>query len=395
MVSKKALLLLLLFFSCTSNPSPTTSGSGNYSFYILAKDGKDCLVKTDSLSGETIYPEQQGAKLEYSEFDRDIIVKHHFIYHTDRRSGYFSKYHFDRNSYTKVDSIAALSFLIQNACWTGGDTLLLTGLEKPGYARAKYMLLKTDKLQLIAGGYLNLPAPQPPFTSISIGFTDYRKEHILIGYTYHQQKGKTSDTMYVTNLTYPALKAMSTDKDTRSAYPGAVNTVQKTSFEDEAGDFYFMSCPGIALGNRTELPTAVFRIKKGESTVDKGYFFNTSAVIHNHGYGLWYLGNHKAIMRCERKDLFTGLSDHYSKAHFEFYLLDLSTQQVIKKLNLPLDKGTRRECVLVDKGFAWIATNSTLEGNYIWKYDIGKDTLIKVMQLAGNTDFIMRMDPLR
>ena len=108
---------------------------------------------------------------------------------------------------------------------------------------------------------------------------------------------------------------------------------------------------------------------------------------------MWSLGHQQVIVRAERKDLFTGLGDHYSKAHFEFYVADLA-HHTLRKLDLPLDKGTRRECVIVKDDIAYISLNSSTEGNFIWQYNIRTGTLKKGLQLAGDTDFILRIDRL-
>jgi hypothetical protein len=38
--------------------------------------------------------------------------------------------------------------------------------------------------------------------------------------------------------------------------------------------------------------------------------------------------------------------------------------------------------------------NSSTEGNFIWIYNIRTGSLKKGLELAGNTDFILRMDKL-
>ena len=260
-------------------------------------------------------------------------------------------------------------------------------------------MIQTGDMKIIKEGFLDIPVPSGRFTSLSTGFTELRKDKLFIGYTYHQQLSSydytTSDTLYVATFSYPEMKRLNIQKDTRSTYPGGTNTVQPYSFNDEQGNFYFMTCPGIALGNRADLPTGIFRIKAGQDLLDKDYFFNISgSIINNHAYGMWYLGNNQAIIRSERKDLFKGLNDHYSTAHFEFHIIDLSGK-VLKKLDLPLDKGTRRACVIVKGDTAYISINSTKEGNYIWLYNIKTGVLKKGLQLAGNTDFMMRIDDLK
>lgn len=393
--------LLVLFFcaSCNQNNHQDLSPSKKkYSLYILGKDGKEYLMETDSLNSGSVRPEEEGALLDGDVMDRDVIVHQGYYYHLSRKKASFEKYKLNGSTLTLLAAMPLKDFSIENYNWIANDTLLLTGLNKADYTQVKYISLNTDKMQQTSAGEINIPRPCGKFTSVSIGFAELRKGKMLLGYTYNEQLSSsnysTSDTTYVAVIKYPEMQLIKTDKDTRSTSPGGTNTIQSYAFNDEQGNYYFMSCPGIALGNRPELPTGIFRINAARETIDKSYFFDISgSVIQNHAYGIWYLGHHKAIIRSERKDLFKGLSDHYSTAHFEFYVLDLLKKD-IKKLDLPLDKGTRRECVIVKDNLAYIAVNSTLNGNYIWSYNISNGTLKKGLQLAGDTDFIMRADKL-
>lgn len=404
--AKKAILLLasliisFCHYSCSQKPDNSNiSGDKKYSMYILGKDGQEYIIETNSLDSGKILPEKQGAILDAKAMDRDIIVKNGSYYHLNRKKATLSKYNLQNNSLNTIAPIPLKDFSIENYFWVGTDSLLLTGLDINGFKQAKYVLIETKKMNSISSGNLAIPQPSGKFTSMSIGFVELRKDHLFLGYTYHQQLSSsnytTSDTTYIAELGYPKMNLLKIDKDTRSTYPGGINTVQSYSFNDEQNNFYFMSCPGIALGNRPDVPTGIFRIKAGEESLDKDYFINiSSSLINNHAYGVWYLGNNKAIIRSERKDLFKGLGDHYSTAHFEFYLIDLAAAKVLKKLDLPLDKGTRRECVIVKDNIAYIAVNSSTKGNFVWMYDIKTGSLKKGIELAGNTDFIMRIDKL-
>lgn len=390
------LSLLVCTIACTQ-----VSKSGKdkkYSLYILSKDGREYIVETNTLDSGEISPDQLGADLEKQRITRTVIVKNGFYYHLNRKNAAFEKYEINAQNITELAAIPLSDFSIENYRWMNGDTLLLTGLDSKTSSQAKYVIMTTGNMQTIASGNMEITRPQGRFNSISIGFVERRKQNLLVGYTYHQwldaSNYTTSDTTYVTELTYPQMTAVKTSKDTRSTYPGGINTLQPYSFDDGQGNYFFMTCPGIALGNRPELPTGIMKIKANEDAPDKDYFLNLSASTHNHAYGIWYLGNHQAIIRSERKDLFKGLGDHYSTAHFEFYLINVAEGKVIKKLDLPLDKGTRRECVLVQNDIAYISVNSTTEGNYIWLYNIKTGVLKKGLKLTGNTDFILRIDKL-
>jgi hypothetical protein len=394
--------LLLAMIAFTVGCAERESGQSDalqkkYSIYTMAEDGQEFLMTTDSLSGGRLEPEKSGVKVDPQRIFYDLIVHKGYYYRLDAKTQEFLKIGIENKKFTTKSRLKLEGFsAIDNYNWITPDSLLIIGYDDKS-AEVKYAKIHLDSMTAVQGK-LNLPAPSGGFNWTSVGFSHFMNGQLLVGYTYHAAHDllgyTTSDTMYVETLSYPGLKNLKNYKDSRTTYPGGVNTRQSHFFTDENGDFYFITCPGIALGNNPAKPTAIMRIRKSDGSVDPDYFFNISASsIQNNGYGFWYLGKGKAIVRTERKALFTGMGDHYKVPHFDFYEVDLETQTTTR-LNLPLDKGTARQCVIVENGIAYIAVNSDSAGNYIWIYNPEKNSLKKGLQLLGQTDYILRIERL-
>ncbi|MFD2284614.1 hypothetical protein GJU39_02895 [Pedobacter petrophilus] len=398
-VGGKLFILIAVAVLSACSTGNKDASDAKFSLYILGKNNKTYVVHTSNLDSGSIKPEVYGTEITQNYKGRDLIVRNANYYRLNAKTHLFSKFKVLPGEVEVESSFLLKNFSIECFKWIKGDTLLLTGLNAPAYNTPKFVLLNAATMKVISHGNLDIPRPSGEFTTLSIGLLEQRSGNsLLLGYTYHVSQDinnfKTSDTMYVSELNYPSMKLVKTHKDIRSTYPGGQNVIQPYSFKDEKQDLYFMSCPGIALGNRPELPTAIFRIKATQAETDKSYFFNISgSSIKNHAYGMWYLGQRQVIIRSERADLFKGLNDHYRTPHFEFHVLNLDTKE-IKKLDLPLDKGTRKECVIVQGNIAYIAINSPKKGCYIWEYNIKTGSLKRGLQLSGETDFILRIDKL-
>lgn len=366
-----------------------------YSLYVMMKDGAEYLVQTDTIDSGHLDPLAQGAKVVPSRIFYDLIVHQNNYYRLSWKTGQFLQNTVQNKAFKQTGAVQLTgTWSIDNYNWLG-DTLLILGYDSKN-AQDRYAKITLDNLKATEG-ILGLPKPAGGFNSMSIGFSTFLNGHLYLGYTYHKtglNRYTTSDTLYITELTYPGLKTVRTFKDTRSTYPGGVNTRQSHFFTDEKGDFYFIACPGIALGDNPAKPTGIFRIRKSDGRLDPDYFFNLSASpIQNHGYGFWSIGNGKAIVRTERKGLFKGMQDHYLVPHFDFYVLDLA-RQTVSRLDLPLDKGTARNCVLVENGRVYLTVNPNTGGSYVWRYDPKTGALRKGLHFDDQVDYILRLERL-
>jgi len=365
-----------------------------YSIYAMMKNGNEYVLQTDSLSSGEINPEKSGARVVPAPLYYELIVRDGQYYSIDRRRSSFVRYKIANGEFVKDTAIAIAGFSsVENYNWLSRDSLMILGYDDEA-RKVRYVKIDVRNLS-ITHGIVPISAPFGNYNWLSIGFSQFLENKLFIGYCYHTytlDNYTTGDTIYTAILDYPQLRSLKTLKDTRSVYPGGVNTRQSHSFVTENGDFYFIACPGIASGNYPDKPTGIFRIKKSQEELDPGYFFNISASeIKNHGYGFWYVGHNKAIVRTERKGLYTGMKDHYKVPHFDFYLLDLE-KHTTSRLPLPLDKGTSRQCVLVENGTVYITVNSGNEGCYVWLFNPETKSLKKGLKLSDATEYILRLE---
>lgn len=99
------------------------------------------------------------------------------------------------------------------------------------------------------------------------------------------------------------------------------------------------------------------------------------------------------MIRSERKDLFKNYKEHYIVPHIEYYEIDLITREV-QKLNLPLDRGSSRTCVLIENEKAYITINDGAGNNDVWIYQSNIRSLKKGIHFQGNVDYIFRIEKL-
>lgn len=367
---------------------------GIYSLYTFNKDGTNSLLVTDELSGGSYTIATAGIAIPTESFDRSIIVKNGFYYHLDTSTDQFTKYTLSVGGLQPVATIAMVDKHIENVHWSDERTLVLFTLDDRTYTNLEYHIIDVADFRTVDRGTVALPKSIGDYSILSIGFSTFRGDHVIIGYCYGKFIGNTEyttiDTLYTATLTYPDMEIKAIHRDARSAYPGGINTVQQYGFTDESGDYYFMSCPGIALGNTPSKPTAIFRIPAASDVIAPDYWINVSEQIGNDAYGLWYLGGGKAIIRNERKDRYTDFSDHHSTYQFEYHVVDLA-ERTLTKLDLPFDMGTRKESVLVEAGAVYIAIDDSTDTHRLWRYDIHTGEISGGLSLNG-VDYTVRLD---
>jgi len=388
------LLVIIVLCCCSCRPKEEILSSGKYALYLLKKDNRDAIILLDNLDSTYTISLEQAVPLD-KKFDRNLILHAGYYYRVDAHSKRFTKYQLEQDGLQAIADLPMEGFHIENFQWIDQHTLLLLNLDNIEYAELAYKLIDIRNFTLLREGPLQLPYSAIPKKYLSIGFSHLQNNRLMIGYSagkiLENNNYSTLDSMYTALYDFEQMQLISASADARSTYPGGINTVQTYNFTDQNGDFYLMSCPGIALGNSPHLPTAIFRIKNGQTHIDPNFMINISQQINNHAYGMWSLGKHEVLIRSERKDLYTDFSNHHNVYQFEYYRINLLSQE-FTKLALPLDKGTRKENVLVDAGKVYIGIDDENDQHQIWVYDITTKKLHTGARIQNSTNFILRID---
>lgn len=87
-------------------------------------------------------------------------------------------------------------------------------------------------------------------------------------------------------------------------------------------------------------------------------------------------------MKVWDESLISSFSDWSQGFTLEHYLVDVASQTVIKKLDIPLSKAWQRVVQISETEYAFPA--NTVDGNFIYIYNNSDDSLTKGVKLSGS-----------
>lgn len=384
------LLILLLsgFLSCTSEKDDNASQFGIFTF-----DNKDSDVfgTTSSLTSGSV---NNAEKIKIS--DTGIFTnKEGFYFGINEQTGDFVKYKIEKNNLTTVKRIPFKSVVSWRpvASWFSwaNDSTLFLGSSMSG-KQFVYATVDVKNMKIISSGNLDIPLPEKDFNYGGImGRIVGNKLYVAyMLYQYENKEALPGDTIYLATIGYPSMKTANITKDTRSTFPGGYILFWQVSLELE-GDLYFIAQPGSRLRRHPKFKSAVYRIKKGDDKLDPDYFFPLSDNISQEAYGLYDLGNGKALTKIADKSKVNQFSDYYQSSIISYYLLDLKTKSRTK-MALPNDRLDFHKNLLVKDGKAYIGIYGTDGKSTVWNYDLKSGKTSEGLKMAGQ---ILMLDELK
>lgn len=359
----------------------------NYVIYgASGTPAADYMLRTTALNSGTLTSVGNGIELTGKLRDmRWVIRKERDFYNLDNTAKKLSKYKLEDNSFTTVSEIPFTHFsaLIWYQ-WIDDTNLLLGGNSDDGKT-TKYVLLNTSTFTITQSGDFALPAPATGrMITACAGIIKDGKLHLTYSYTddNYTNGSYSSDTSYLAVMDYPSLANLKLSQDTRSAFPGTARAGAESAFVYN-NDIYIVTSPIAWNGDNTTKPTGIYRIKNGETTFDKDYFFNLSALVENNDPdGLLYLGDGKIFARNYRAENVTTWAD-WSKPIVEYMFIDLAAQ-TIKKMDLPLAYGAATTYVY-ENGKIYFQVKTDADGIYIYEYNTTSGQLSKGLKVEGLT----------
>lgn len=374
--------------SCKDDNGPDSEVEPEVSNYVLygatGTPAANYMLTTKDLSAGAITSVGNGIELTGKLRDmRWVIRKNRDFYNLDEAAKKLSKYKLEDNAFTTVAEIpfSHFTYLIWSQ-WLDDNTLLLGGNAEDGQT-TKYVIVNTATLTITSSGTFALPVPaKGKMITACAGIIKDGKLHLTYSYTddSYANGSYSSDTSFLAVMDYPSLANLKLSQDTRSAFPGTARAGAESAFVYN-NDIYIVTSPIAWNGDNTTKPTGIYRIKNGETTFDKDYFFNLSELVNNNDPdGLLYLGDGKIFARNYRDENVTTWAD-WSKPIVEYMFIDLA-KKTIKKMDIPLSYGASTTYVY-ENNKIYFQAKTDAEGIYIYEYDVAADKLSKGLKVDG------------
>lgn len=304
-------------------------------------------------------------------------------YYYKRTNGKFAKYKYENKALTLVSEIPVTGNSVVYT-WLDDKNIILENASPVGKDPIfSYSIINVETMAVTKSGTILGQAMGPTDNDISVGSLVVRGSKLYIGFSIFNSGWSATDTAYLAAVDYPALDKATVAKDVRSTFPGSIGS-DLPSTVSYNNNVYFLTNTGDRWGVNPRKPSAIFRLSNGKNSFDTDYFYDLSAASDGNReyYGLWDLGNGKALTRVGRKDLLKTFEDYTATDVFEYYVLDL-VNKTRTKLALPLDKGVRTSPVWVEDGKAYIAVSSSTEGHFVYSYNISTGAITKGLEIKG------------
>lgn len=377
-----------LVSSCKDNndgPDGPVMEEPNFVISYSTKGGTFMVPFEDLMSGE-ISPKGRGTDVtSIFTWEENRFQRGKYFYHLEPEGRKFGKYSADGGVIKTVKTIPLVTLTNYYLGWHNwiDDTHVAFGPRGSN----EYAIVDVENMVVKSSGTFNTGTALPKDHQLKLYAMVPQGNKVVLGYSlYDQVKKITYDTTYTASMDYPSFTNFKvTGKDLRSNPIGPVRNGYFHQFK-ENGYTYLMSYTMPFLGgNKPHMPTGFFRIKDGEQSLDKDYFFNISAQrAGDNQLGVAYLGNGKALV-ISAHDVANNVKekdDWWYAAMWEYLIVDVNTQKVIKKLDFP--PVTNSRSAIVHNGKAYIAVNDPkADAIYIWEYDPASDKLTKGAKIIG------------
>lgn len=353
------------------------------------------VIGTDDLSTGSVDFDGAGAEVT-SVADYGIVAKDGFFYYPSTSSdfGKLSKFEFKDGLFNLVSEVPyTFQTSIGYKGWINDNTLAFIG-GNGDWDKILYTLVDTETLNLTNGEF-DLPAIPDGYEYIDEGYVSYVAGRILLEFRYSGDQGEFSDN-YVAEISYPAMETLNVFTDTRGYYGRCSSDMWRNgSGIDESENVYSIHFAGwLEFNNESgDYSSYLLKINSGENEYDQSYAWDLSAELGGGTVNsFFYIENGIGIVKYEDATEKAAIEDDYYQ---QFALINVETQTLIKKLDIPFTKGNTVEHMAVKDGQVFVAAEVREGDDLVYEVNTSSGEVTAGLSFSGGYSYFLRLDILK
>lgn len=370
----------------TPNPEPEPEVH-EFGFTMFAGQGQNTTVyqvSVPSLTEGILSVKNNGAEIPFTDLQKLYGGTYYKGYYYSILGGKLFKFQFKDNKFSEVAALPIANVsVLEDPIWIDDKTLLaMEEVIVDKKVVSQYSTVDINDMSVTSSGSVELMDLPDNHETIIMGGHKLIDGKIINYFSFNNGwEGKQSSTpSYLSTYDYPSFDNVTLDIETRSAWPGGNENWTNTSFVAENKDVYVMATPMAA--RFLDLPSGIFRIKKGVTEFDPNYF-----LALDHSSSIYYLGNNKAIVTTVTSQV---TQDNYGDIKYKYHLIDVITGEK-KVLDVPAYQAQQVINVVVHDGKAYMAVVDT-EDAYVWEYDPATDKIKKGLKFEKGFSDVVKVD---